>query len=246
MDIKKVLKVMGLIALFLLFYRYFTLILIAGIVIYFVRRNKKEIPEPPKKRPRIEAERTDYIQVQATVAEARKVIDEHNDIVRNTDLRQFRGRTDVTREELATYMFEQQYWNGAYERRVMMEEITKYCNLTMDDVEWCIENLNHYKTHPNNPMEYTSCAVRSEEQRAIWEENNRIGREDTYKTIRDLNKLHSDTLRFEDDLNIPKTDAFYKMRDDLNEQHNQRIQELKERLREYDYDEWLKMKGYAK
>lgn len=239
---KKAIIAIGAVAIFIILYRYLPLLIIAGGALFIIRYNRKQIPEKPKpKRPRIEAEPTDYLQVQATVQEAQKVIDEHNDIIRSTDLRQFKGRTDVTKEELATYMFEQHYWNGAYERRTMMEEIVKHCNLSIDDIEWCEDRLRHYTFEYDPYHEYTACVVMNEEAKAISDYTNEQESARIKQEVAKLIKEHKAHLEFikQDDINGELAKIF-------TEQFNRSLRFYATELRRYDYDAWLKMKGYVK
>lgn len=240
MNKKRFLMIVCGVALFILLYKYLPLLVITGGVIFLLLRRQKKLPEQPKPRPRIQEEPTDYLQIQATVSEAQHVIDEHNDIIRSTDLRQFKGRTDVTKEELATYMYEQHYWNGAYERKTMMEEIIKYCNLTMDDVDWCIEELNHYK-YENDTHEYKACAVRNEEAKAIADYTNEQESAKIKQEVIKLIREHKATLDFikQDDINGTLTKIY-------TEQFNKALRYYATQLRQYDYESWLKMKGYVK
>lgn len=242
MNKKKAIMVIGAIALFIILYKYLPLLIIAGGALFIIRYNRKQIPEKPKpKRPRIEAEPTDYLQVQATVQEAQKVIDEHNDIIRSTDLRQFKGRTDVTKEELATYMFEQHYWNGAYERRTMMEEIVKHCNLSIDDVEWCEERLKHYTFEYDPHHEYTACVVMNEEAKAISDYTNEQESARIKQEVRKLIQEHKTQIEFMKEIGTGE-----KLINIHNEQFNKSLRFYATQLRRFDYDAWLKMKGYVK
>ena len=240
MNKKKAIMVIGAIALFIILYKYLPLLIIGGCVILIIRKDRKQIPEQKPKRPRIEAEPTDYLQIQATVEEAKGVIEEHNNIIRSTDLRQFQGRNNVTKEELATYMFEQHYWNGAYERRTMMEEIIKHCNLTMDDIEWCEENLRHYR-YDGDPHEYKACAVYNEEAKAISDYTNEQESARIKQEVAKLIKEHKAQLEF-----IKPDDTNGELAKIYTEQFNKSLRFYANQLRQYDYDYWLKMKGYIR
>jgi len=241
MKTKRILLIVFTVTLLILFYKYFPLILVIGAILYIVHKNhKKPVEEPKKPRPRVEAEPIDYQYVQATISEAQQTIDEHNDIIRNTDLRQFKGRTNVTREELATYMFEQHHWNGTYERKTMMEEIIKYCNLTMDDVEWCMDRLNHY-TYDDDPYhEFKACVVPSEEAKAISDYTNEQESAKIRQEVIKLIKEHKQTLEF-----IKPDDINGMMEKIYTEQFNKSLRYYANKLRQCDYESWLKMKGYV-
>jgi hypothetical protein len=174
------------------------------------------------------------------MSDVQQVIDSHNDIIRSTDLRQFQGRSDVTKEELATYMFEQHQWNGAYERKTMMEEIIKYCNLTMDDVEWCMDRLNHY-TYDDDPYhEYKACVVPSEEAKAILDYNNEQESAKIKQEVIKLIKDHKANLEF-----IKPDDTDGELAKIYTEQFNRTLRLYANQLRQCDYESWLKMKGYV-
>ena len=63
---------------------------------------------------------------------------------RNVDLREFKGRTDVTKEELAKYLWYHQVWQGRREKEIICEEVAKVSNITEDDIRWAMhEHYNH-------------------------------------------------------------------------------------------------------
>lgn len=241
MNKKKAIMVIGAIALFIILYKYLPLLIIGGCVILIIRKDRKQIPEQKPKRQRIDAEPTDYLEIQATIQEAQQVIDEHNEIIRSTDLRQFQGRTDVTKEELATYMFEQHYWNGVYERRTMMEEIVKHCNLSLEDVDWCEDRLQHY-TYEGDPYhEYKACVAYNEEAKAISDYTNEQESARIKQEVKKLIKEHKEHLEF-----IKPDDTDGELTKIFTEQYNKTLRFYASQLRQYDYESWLKMKGYLK
>ena len=137
-------------------------------------------------------------------------------------------------------MFEQHYWNGAYERRTMMEEIIKHCNLTMDDIEWCEENLRHYR-YDGDPHEYKACAVYNEEAKAISDYTNEQESARIKQEVAKLIKEHKAQLEF-----IKPDDTNGELAKIYTEQFNKSLRFYANQLRQYDYDYWLKMKGYIR
>jgi hypothetical protein len=222
------------------------LLTIICIAIYIIQK-KYGFNVPEESKPQVkhipEKPRLDYSVVQATLEECQSLLDERQMIINETDLRQFEGRDDVTKEELAQYMFEQRYWDGAYERRLQMEEIAKHCNLTEEDVNWCVEELKHYKL---GGQVYRAYAVRNEEAKAIWEETNRENAISIKNTIKEIKTDYENIKKFEQGIGITKYSGYKDYEEYFNKRHNETITDLQESLRRYDYEGYLKMEGYIK
>lgn len=230
------------------------LLIIVGIYFYIKSKKKPKI-EPQRRINVSQQDNLELEQYKANLEECEELIADVGRIRREVDLRQFQGRKDVTKEELADYMFEQQYWNGAYERSIYMEEIIKVCNLNSDDIAWVKEELEHY--HPFREGTYLGdtlqenqsftfdnrvCKERSDEDKAVAQYMNEIEKEETIKYI---NKLKSDRQKEVD---------FLKQIDMYNEEFEKQFDESVEKsinyalqdLRRCDYETWLHEKGYVK
>lgn len=217
----------------------FPIFLVIGILLYLRHKNKPKIEQKPQKR--LPQEDTFDIEAyRATVDDCEQFLEGEHQIRQEADLRQFQGRTDVTKEELAQYMFEQRSWDGIHERRLQMEEIIKVCNLTMDDIAWVEQELKDY--HIDDTV-YSNkcCTVRSEEEKAVWD----------YQNEREMARLTMEIPQVEED--FQKHLAFHKelgLDDDIiqdyQDDHNALMNEYSESLRQCNYDLWLTMKGYVK
>lgn len=219
------------------------LLILIGIVLFIKSRKTPKIDTRQRKRP-IETLDTFEIEKQkADLAECEELIASEKRLREEADLRQFKGRSDVTKEELAQYMYEQRKWDGIHERHVHMEEIIKSCNLTMDDVAWVEQELQHYHFNKNNPeqtADFKCCYVRDEEEKAITE----------YQNEKEKGRITSEIRKEEQEFNEHL--AFYKelgFNDDVitnfQNAHNKVIDTYNESLRKVDYESWLEKKGYT-
>ena len=218
----------------------FPILVIAGIYFYFRYKNKPRIEENPPRRPIQENNNFNLEAYRATLDDCEQYLRNERQIRQEADLRQFQGRTDVTKEELAQYMFEQRSWDGIHERRLQMEEIIKVCNLTMDDVEWVEQELKDY--HLDDTVVHNKCCVvRSEEEQAVWQ----------YQNEQETARLTMEIPQVEED--FQKNLAFHKeigysddVIQDYQNDHEKLMNEYSESLRQCNYDLWLSMKGYVK
>lgn len=218
-----------LIFFFALFFlqAYIECFIIALIFLFLRDRKQPKIEQKPTRRPPIQQQDNFRDEVQACLIEIENRIDEENQIKAETDLRQFQGRNDVTKEELAEYMFNQRRWDGAYERHLQMQEIAKVCNITDRDIEWV-----------KNQLKGKCCIVRSEEAKAVIDyqkeqgriENERIIRETLYRLQREQDILDI----YDDDVKQMMLQSSYDL-----------IDFCKENLKNYNYEGWLKEKGYG-
>ena len=217
------------------------LLFIVGIYLIIKLRKKPRIEPQQKKKPLSEAT-VNLEAIRATYEECEKLVEQDRQIRLETDLRQFQGRTDVTKEELATYMFEQRRWDGKYERHIQMEEIIKVCNLDSDDIEWVENELNYYHSENGNILIDKCSPIRSEEEKAVWMYHNEQGKNRVNKyldTIKRERKQEIEYLKL-----IGEFDPDYEKYFDNS--YEKAVQVGMNNLREYDYDRWLKIKGYVK
>lgn len=201
------------------------------IAAFFIIRRKKEpkIEQKPVQKP-ITPDTPNEELNKAVLSECIHLIKDDTQIRLSTDLRQFKNRNNVTSAEVITYMREQLPWEGNYERHLHLEEIIDSCNLTQKDI--CVIEKELEKYH--------LCPVRDLESKAIWEYQNEMIRNDTYKNIKDMIRDRKNTVKklqllgeydrqFEEQLNSGFKDDLKSMTDNL---------------RRADYDAWLKMKGF--
>ena len=225
------------------------LLIIIGLYLFIKNRNTPKIEQKPHRRP-IEVEDTSSLdEYRATLAECEELISNEYQIRSETDLRQFKGRSDVTKEELADYMYEQRRWDGIYERHLQMEEIIKVCNLTEHDIEWVEGELKHYhpyrKENASVVYENKCCLVRDEEQKAIWEYYYEQDRIEVYKRINELKKWKQER-EFDHHIGVDQYASYQKMVDYLAQERKKHLIKAINDLRRCDYESWLKLKGYVK
>lgn len=228
--------------LYYIFKAVLPLVLILGIYL-IIRSRKQPKIENKRKRPHETLDTFEIEKQKADLAECEELIAHEEQLRTEADLRQFKGRSDVTKEELAQYMFEQRRWDGIHERHVQMEEIIKVCNLTMDDISWVEQELQHYHFNPNSPeqtLDFKCCYVRDEEEKAVSDYQNE---KEKYRITSDMRKEEQE---FKEHL------AFYKelgFGDDVinnfTSAHDKLMNTYNESLRKVDYESWLEKKGYT-
>lgn len=215
------------------------LLIILGIYLFIRKRFTAKIDQKPHRRPIEQQDNFDNEIFKANLAECEDVINEEQQLRQEADLRQFQGRTDVTKEELATYMFEQRRWDGIYERHVHMEEIIKVCNLNPEDITWVENELQHY--HEGDATYDNKCSyIRSEEDRIITE----------YQNEKTLARLQTEVPRneqeFQKNLSFMQEIGLDEVIPSYQAEHQKLMSEYEKTIRECDYNLWLSMKGYVK
>ena len=212
---------------------------IIGVFVFIHRKKTPKIEsEAPKKR-LPQPDTFNHDAYRATLAECEKRVQQDRNIRKETDLRQFNGRSDVTKEELAEYMFEQRHWDGIYERRLQMEEIIKHCNLTMNDVDWVENELKNYHTENGSVLVDKCCYERSEEEKAVWGYQNEQERARLAMEIPQVEEDFQKHLAFHKELGFDD-DVIQAYEND----HKALMNEYDKSIRSCNYDACLKMKGY--
>lgn len=221
------------------------IVIIFLVVLNLTRDNKPpQVENPSVSTPVIENPNTiDYTTLQAMLQDMQKYIDEDKETIKNTDLRQFMNRNDVTKEELAQYMWEQKYWDGAHERHLQMVEISKHCNITEDDIKWVEQELTHYPTYGRVGKAY---AFRNDEAHMIWKENNKESAMQTKELIHEIDKSKQDADNFDKLLGIDKFSGYSKYKAYRDNDYQKMTNRNMNNLRTCDYDTWLTWKGYIK
>lgn len=218
------------------------LLVIAGIYLFIKQKKTSKIDNTPPKRHVIEQNPFNREADLATLSECNEVIDTDKQIRQETDLRQFQGRNDVTKEELATYMFEQRRWDGIYERRIQMQEIIKVCNLSSDDITWVENELQHYHPDKDNQdftVDNKCCFVRNEEEKAVIDYHNEQELARLQVEVPKNEKEYQKNLSFMQEIGLDLVTPAYE------EDHKKLMETYETSIRKSDYELWLSMKGYV-
>ena len=209
------------------------LIIIAGITLLIFSRkkeNKKENKETRKKIP-LDVEE-DYEKLQAVFEMYKEKADEDKKYRSNVDVRQFKGRKDVTKEEVAEYLWIHKLWEGWHEKDIILDEIIKVCNLNEEDKEWIMNE--HYNHKGNDGTIGSGCWERNEEIKAILDyERKKIVKKD--KEL-DRNEKENDNL-------MKKLGLDEILEEIENKEEYKKTKENHKYI--YYYEEWLKEKGYV-
>lgn len=191
-------------------------------------KEKKPKDEIEKEIPIEEVNNIDAIR--ATVEEIEDLNKEDLEYRKKVDLRQFRGRNNVTKQEVADYLWYHYLWEGFHEKRIICQEIIRVSNITQDDIDWVFKEHYHHKTKAGE--EGSGCWIRNEEiRREIEYENEKIRKQD---------KENKEFMEREE-----------KWMENFFPEINEIVKEVykKENDEKYKYifyyEEWLKEKGYV-
>lgn len=193
-----------------------------------------------QKKPKIEYEKEVPLEENNNIDELRAMVESIEkekqkwlEYRRNVDLRQFKGRTDVTKEEVAKYLWYHKVWEGRKEKCIILEEIMRVSNLTEDDCKWIL--YEHYNHKGNDGRTGGGHWVRNEESRRIIE----YERKKDAKLEQEFQKMYEYDKIFKD-----INPMFY-------EKLTKRKDEFENKRRDsdywyiYHYEDWLKQKGYV-
>ena len=151
---------------------------------------------------------------------------------RNVDLRQFKGRNDVTRQEVADYLWFHKIYEGRKEKCIILEEIMKVSNINEDDCKWILNE--HYNHVGGDGTVGAGHWIKNEETKRIleYERKKEEESEKEYQKIFEINEMFR---------NNP---VMYKKMEE------RRIAQEKRRKASkywyvYHYEDWLKEKGYV-
>lgn len=228
-------------------------LIIGGILlllIVFLKRkeNKKEEIEEEDELEVIEANDSNPIRIQNERLE-----EIHNDKItymRDVDVRQFKGRKDVTIDEVIDYMIERSQYIGIEKREYQMQRICQVCNLTENDM-----NEVFKRTWGNVKVNEDK-----EGQKIADYMNEKI--KENYLTFKDFDgndvkvNSYNDLQGFwrgwkEYELSKCKTkeerEKIEKIFPEsyINQKENERREKDEKIIRSVFYDDWLKMKGYT-
>lgn len=200
-------------------------ILIIVMIDYSFNKPKKEIEEEVP----IE---TDSSEIEVIRALSEKVDLERNKWIeyrRNVDVRQFKGRKDVTVEEVEDYLWYHKAWEGHHEKWIILDEIMKVCNLNEDD---CKEIMIEHYNHKGNDDEIGSgCWIRNEEQKKIQEYENKKYLRERNEVDKNIERMNQQVLQM-----CPQAKNILTRSKRKNDDRFRYIN---------DYDNWLKERGYG-
>lgn len=160
-------------------------------------------------------------EIRALIEKIQEKNEEEKEYRKNVDLRQFKGRKDVTKEEVEKYLWTHYVWEGLENKKIILEEICKTSNLGEENIKEII------KEH----IQKGGCWIRNEELR----------REQEYTR----KKAYEEDLKMKKELE--KSDEWIKKIDKKIYEINMRNkkQENEDFIYTFNYEEWLKMKGYV-
>lgn len=164
--------------------------------------------------------------IRATVEKIEKINNKEKEYRKNVDIRQFKGRNNVTKEEVEKYLWVHYIWEGRREKELIIDEIIKETNLTNDDKKWILNE--HYNKYINGEK-FSGC----------WERNEEIKIEDEYRKKK-VRKIRDEQNKYNKQIdNAMKNINFL---NDINTNDTSIDDDVKYR---YYYEDWLKEKGYV-
>ena len=217
-------------------------LIMAGILLllYLAYKNHKEneqiISVQPDQLDVIDNNELD--QFRALYEITKKKVDIKYQTMREMDIRQFQGRKDVTIDEVVNYMIEKSQCIGLEKRSYQMQRITQVCNLTEEDMKEVFHRI-WGKCKINEDIEAQKVAD------YMFKEGKKLYDSDDHKCIARQMKEYELSVRGDTQ---EKRDELEKW---LPEEKLKNLEEKeywdKEDIhRYYDYEEWLKKKGYIK
>ncbi len=198
-----------------------------GIVfIQYQIKKPKKLNEEVEEVPLEEEQNID--QLRALYEKAEKERQKWIEYRRNVDLRQFKGRNDVTKEEVAEYLWYHKNWEGKKEKIIILDEIMKVCDINEEDVKWIMKE--HYNHVAENGSIGAGHYIRNEETRRIMEYERKKAWENDRKIEERLNRCDEVMIRRNPQL---------KERLEKRNKENERFEYI------FNYEGWLKKKGYV-
>ena len=190
------------------------------------KSKKKKNKEKEKEIP-IEEE-NNIEQIKACVEEIEEKNKEDLKYRKKVDLRQFKNRNDVTKEEVAEYLWFHYMWEGFHEKIIICEEIKKVSNINDEDIKWILNE--HYNHKSKKGEKGNGCWIRDYEIKKIMEYS--------IKKERERNKNFQEWENKEN--NLIKG---FKELEEINEYIKDKKMDEKYKYIYY-YEDWLKEKGY--
>ena len=201
------------------------------LVIQMFRGKKERIEKNEDELEVIDTQEHDILRMQAKLIEDK--LNEKKKIMQEMDIRQFQGRNDVSIQEVIDYMIDFSQYIGLEKRTYQMERICQVCNLTMDDMKevqkeiWGKCRINEDKEAKVVADYYNDLIKQLKTKDSYWQEfRNWHLAHNTKGNIEWIDKIISQERVKELEIND-------KLKDE-------------KMFRRYDYDGWLKWKGYIK
>ena len=203
------------------------------LLITYLKRKPKEI-EKKENDGEIEEviDANEHEVIRAQALDVKETNDLRTQTMQDTDIRQFKGRKDVTIDEVVSYMIDKSQYIGLEKRKYQMERITQVCNLTEDDMDEVFHQI------------WGKCKINEDEEgRRINEYNiKQIKRNIPEKSIHQ--EIREELLKgCETEEEKEKVNQFISEKK-VNELENEDFFKNEELNRAINYDLWLKKKGY--
>ena len=189
-----------------------------------------------KRKPKEEKEKEVPIEEENNIEAIRAKVEEIEDknrkdleYRRNVDLRQFRGRNDVTRQEVADFLWYHYLWEGFHEKKIICQEIMRVSNITQEDIDWVRHEHYHHK------------GKAGEEGGGCWIRNEEIKREIEYESKKVLkqDKENKEFMEREEKW----MDKFIPEINEITKEYEKPMDEKHKYI--FYYEDWLKEKGYT-
>lgn len=202
-----------------------------GIIILLKQIKKTEkIEKQEEELEVINPEEHNYIRLETELANEK--LEEKKKVKKETDIRQFQGRNDVTEEEVIEYMMNKSQFIGLIKRGYQLERISEVCNIDNQN----IKNIEHEL--------WGKCKIyedkEGQKERDLWLEIQRkkISYESPWRETK--NRLLKEAKTEKDKEIIEKiyTEEYIKEQEETREWDRNKQKFIF-------YEKWLKEKGYV-
>lgn len=206
--------------------------LIIGVLLfYFLMKKDKKIEENNEDEILEINDTTSHDQIRMQYELIREKDEERKKFMQEADVRQFEGRKDVTIDEVSEYLINRTQFIGFEKRQCIMKRITQVCNMTEKDMNEVFHQIwGKVKIQEDNEgqrirdWEIEKGKQEELKRTGFWSEFKEQNRK-YYKTDEEWEKM------------FPKEKI-----DELDEKEFQKKETI---YKFYDYDNWLKKKGYT-
>lgn len=205
-------------------------ILVALLILYFLMPKKKKIENNDEDEILEVNDTTSHDQLRMQYELIKEKNDEAKKIMQEADVRQFAGRKDVTIEEVSEYLINRTQFIGLEKRINIMKRITQVCNLTENDMNEVFHQIwGKVKIQEDNEGQ----RIRDWEiEKGKQEILRRTG---FWSEFKDQNRKYYKSDEEWGNM-FPKEKI-----DELDKKEYEKKESL---YKFYDYDNWLKKKGY--
>lgn len=191
--------------------------IISIVIIDYILCKPKENKYEEKEVPIEENQNIDQLRAVFEKIEEQK--EEEKEYKNNLDLRQFKNRKNITKEEVEEYLWVHKLCEGRKEKEIIIKEITKISNLTEEEGKEVLKR--HY--------EKGGYWKKNEEEKRIIEYQRKKIREKEEETRNKINKQKEKLLKAHPDYKK------YIKETEMDERHKY----------VFYYEDWLKEKGYV-